>query len=176
MAASLACTRRSPAPPEPAPRSSQSSPGPSASLPVEAPIEAVETQDGCWNDAGSGSAEQRLARLGQACVAGQIQLRELPLQPDRTVEVPLPAGVHCLRALAAATEPSADPSLWLHSQDGRQITDAIASNVAVVPPHGPLCVQGPTRVTLRLQGKSGVLLRLYESTQPPRPAPSAASQ
>lgn len=172
----LACTRTNPAPPEPTPRSSQSPPGPSASSPVEAPVEAIETQDGCWNDAGSGSAEQRLARLGQACVADQTQLRELPLQPDRTVEVPLPAGMHCLRALAAATEPSADPSLWLHSQDGRRITDAIASNVAVVPPHGPLCVRGPTRVTLRLQGKSGVLLRLYESAQPSDPAPGAASQ
>ncbi len=172
----LACTRTNPAPPEPAPGSSQSPPGPSASSPAEAAVEAIETRDGCWNDVGSGSAEQRLARLGQACVAGQTQLRELPLQPDRTVEVPLPAGVHCLRALAAATEPSADPSLWLHSQDGRRITDAIASNVAVVPPHGPLCLRGPTRVTLRLQGKSGVLLRLYESAQSPGPAPSAASQ
>jgi hypothetical protein len=175
MAAGVAtatCQRTSPAPPQPAPKSSQVTQSQAdARAPAHAP---VETLAGCWSDAGRGPAAQRLARLKQACVAGQTQLREVPLQPDRALEVPLPAGIHCLRALLASVDTADDPTLTLRAEDGRSVADGITSNVGVVPPGGPLCVRGPTHISVLLQGKSPALLSLHAIPQ--EPAPDAASQ
>ena len=83
----------------------------------------------------------------------------------RELEVELGDGMHCLRALAAADSEERDLKLVMVLPDGRRVDDGIRSNVAVVPPRGPLCVQGPARLTLQLDAAKLAMVRVFEVPQ-----------
>ncbi len=167
LVAVLSCACKRPAQRVPT-QSASAGPNTSASASAAVatqPLIPVETRLGCWTDAGRGTPRARLDRLERACTPGQKRLRELAMVSGREVEVRLGDGMHCLRALAAADSEKADPKLVIVSPGGRKVDDAITANVAVVPPRGPLCVQGPARIALRLDAAKLAVVRLFEVPQ-----------